>query len=202
MITSFLRGACQASAAISISTIFGWDGEDRLLQRYIAIWTLALAGFVAALYLTGLPGWVFVVLAGLALYRLQDLVFASLDDALQLTPRDNQFNVLPHGFAVQVGLVNIVQIVLIFALCLKVFAANDFDAAANHLTTPFDYLYLSWMVLLPPGSGYNASTWVGRALSMLESGVGLLVVVLALSSFLSRVGGGTPGGAAAPGGDA
>jgi hypothetical protein len=96
------------------------------------------------------------------------------------------------------AIVNIVQIVTIFAIAFLVFTSH---AAFRPAVPPsrFGHFYLSWDTLPPLGSGYAAQTVRAQALVMTESAVGVLLTVIALSRFLSNPETGDESAPAGPG---
>jgi hypothetical protein len=156
--------------------VFRSAGDSSFYGWYVLIW---LAGLLAILRLTPRSGFLAVFFAWSALYRLQDLLFGTLGDAFQF-----------HEFKgsgtskVVLAIVNIVQIVTIFAIAFLVFTPRTaFSPAAP--PSRFGHFYLSWSTLPPLGSGFMAETFRSRVLVMSESAAGIVVTVVALSRFLS-----------------
>ena len=118
--------------------------------------------------------------AWLALYRLQDLLFGTIADCFGFQPFNGEWQ-----SKVVLAIINIVQIVMIFAIAFLVFTtANAFSPPAP--SGRFGHFYLSWNTLPPLGNGFAAQTVRARLLVMIESGAGVLLTVIALSRFLSN----------------
>jgi hypothetical protein len=171
---SYLAGRVFRSARDS--SFYGW---------YVLIW---LAGLLAILRLTPRSGFLAVFFAWSALYRLQDMLFGTLGDAFQFRVFEGS-----GTSKVVLAIVNIVQIVTIFAIAFLVFTPRTaFSTAAP--PSRFGHFYLSWSTLPPLGSGFMAETFRSRVLVMSESAAGVVVSVVALSRFLSTESTAAPAG--------
>ena len=85
---------------------------------------------------------------------------------------------------VGLAIVNLAQLVVIFALAYLAFAPGT---AFRPAPPPgrFGYVYLSFSSLPALGSGFAAQTQVARVLVMIESAIGIALTVIALGRFLS-----------------
>ena len=167
------------------------DKETRFFGTYVLVW---LVGLVAILRFAPISGNVGLAFAALALYRLQDLLFGTVGDAFR-------FNRQGIGGSwrskVMLAVVNIVQIVTIFAIVFLVLTCPaDFSPVAP--AGRFGHFFLSWSTLPPLGAGFAALTTRTRVLVIIESGTGVVLIVVALSRFLSLTEGTTPAPAADP----
>ena len=162
---SYLAGRVFKSARDS--SFYGW---------YVLIW---LAGLLAILRLTPTSWFLAVFFAWLALYRLQDLLFGTIGDAFQFRTFEGS-----GTSKVVLAIVNIVQIVTIFAIAFLVFTPRTAFSPAVP-PSRFGHFYLSWSTLPPLGSGFMAETLRARVLVMSESAAGIVVTVIALGRFLS-----------------
>lgn len=218
-ISRFTLWLCKLSSSISLATLlrpttWALNWGDRV-QVYVLGWLFFLALGLAATPIGGPPS---IVVLVLALYRLQDLVFAITDDALELTCRSMAFR-FPrwrpaHGLPqapIAILLTNVFQVILIFAIlysfvdrhggmqeltasaCSAVGIASGATCRAA-MRGPFDYLYLSWTSLFTLGGGDTVSGTTSRVLVMLEVASSLLVVGTGLATFVAR--GLRPAGAA------
>lgn len=169
---------------------------NRRLQVYVLSWL----GFLICLLFFGPPLWRLFgpafgwFAAAVAIYRFQDLVFASLDNVFGLTPRGERWRERPGVSPVVIALWNIVQVIVIFALLYQIIAHHGvgvFEGPKGderRPSTPFGFLYLSWTTLFPPGSGYTAISGTARGLFMAEGASGLLIIGLTLAALVSRIG--------------
>jgi hypothetical protein len=170
---------CTASGSVSIGRTFGIAAAANQwkLHLYVSGWLLALIIIFATTPRTGALA---LALTGLAFYRLQDLLFASLSDALELG-----FQHFNWRGRLIILLVNIAEIVLIFGIANYVLSDASTTAASGS-GHRFDALFASWVNFPPLGGGSVPTTVGARALTMAETGVGFLMVVMALSAFISR----------------
>src|ERR1700733_1137849 len=102
---------CCWSHKVSVATWFDLDRNERHVHYYVLFWLIVLILILIFVPTSGWPGW---VLVGFAFYRLQDLIFSTLDNVFQLTTRSirsDKYVLTP----VVLALVNIIHIVLIFA---------------------------------------------------------------------------------------
>jgi hypothetical protein len=170
--------SAKISIAYWLSKITGRPRNSNFYGYYVLGWLAALLVILSFAPTSGNWGLAF---GSLALYRLQDLLFSTIDDALC------------HPFAgswpskVVLVIINIVQVVTIFAIAFLVFTTSHaFSPSAP--PSRFGHFYLSWSALPPLGSGFAAETMEARVLVIIESGVGILLTVIALSRFLSSPG--------------
>jgi hypothetical protein len=188
-VNSLVFGLFEASKFVSI----GFRLHDRLTKSktsrqdapnfdtwffgiYVLAWLLALIVILLWAPLGGNWGLAF---AALAIYRLQDMILGTIGDAFV-------FNTIggTGGSKVLLAVVNIFQIVVIFAIAFYVLLPNSaFMPPAP--TGRFGHLFLSWSTLPPLGGGFLAQSTRARTLVMVESAAGVLLVVIALSRFLS-----------------
>jgi hypothetical protein len=190
MVLNFLAVLiCFLSSRISVPTLIGWDSKKQgLLQAYVLGWVGVL---VVLLYLAREPGQLALILPewlilGLALYRLQDLLFSSVDDAMELTSTYRDYD---DKGRILILLVNLVEIILIFAIAYLVLVGPQAITTAmppNHHITNIDYFVQSWNTLAPFGSAAPAAIGLAPQLGMAEAVVSLLIVVIALSAFVGR----------------
>jgi hypothetical protein len=203
-INALAAGLCWLSRHVSLGSLPWLLGGDNLVKRqwllhvYVLGWLLALGVFLFVLPGDGSLGigpfqiplvW---LIPFVAFYRLQDLLFASLDDALGITGIFPKVNPLAR---VLILFVNVAQLVLIFAIAYRYILGSTLDTATGRLSAfasgpsvhiRFDYLFLSWNSLPPLGNGYQAEDLPARLLTMAETGTALLLIVMALSAFVAK----------------
>jgi hypothetical protein len=188
-----VTGLCAVSRWVSLSFIlprpFRWSGhlEENVIALHVYV--LAWFGGLLAILLCGPVngGWS-LVLVGVAFYRLQDFVMATLDQALALTGKRNWTGGSSQA-PVLIALVNIGQLVLIFAIAYQILIGDP--AIGSSFTGPplqghFGHLVLSWRCVPPLGNGYVPTTMRARVLTMIESGSALLMITITLSRFLKK----------------
>ena len=172
--------ACRLSEFISVGSwigrLTGRRPDSAFYGWYLIAW---LAGLLVALgFAPGHGNWTLAV-ACIGLYRLQDLTLGTISDAFM-------FRRFTGSWQSKVGLaiVNLAQLVVIFALAYLAFAPGT---AFRPAPPPgrFGYIYLSFSSLPALGSGFAAQTQVARVLVMIESAVGIALTVIALGRFLS-----------------
>jgi len=167
----------QVSAGYWLARLLSRRLDTNFYGWYVIGW---LAGLVVALAFGPSAGNWALVIACLALYRLQDMVFGTITDAF----RFREFTGSWQGRVV-LAILNIIQVVTIFAIVFGVFApGRAFAPVPPH--GPVGRLYLSWSSMPPLGSGFTGLTTAARGLSMLESAVGALLILIALSRFLAN----------------
>ncbi|MFI5064815.1 MAG: hypothetical protein ACHP9Z_12675 [Streptosporangiales bacterium] len=144
---------------------------------YVPAWLLVL---LLILCFAPTSGDISLALGWLALYRLQDLLLGTIGDAFALDSYTGSWQ-----SKVAVAIINIAQIVIIFAIAFLIFTTSH---AFSPPVPPsrFAHLYLSWSNLPPLGSGLIAETLRARVLVMIESASGVLLTVIALSRFLGK----------------
>lgn len=173
---------CDLSTMISAPQWFGWDENTQgYMQLYILGWFAPLALLFAVAPESVWP-WGLLVLI-LPVYRLQDLFFATLVDGLNL--RDTYAKYDATG-RILILLVNLLQIVIIFAILYRIIVGPDVSATLRDSHSQFDYFLLSWKSLPPFGNLGDIQTRWGQALGMLEAGIGIVVGGIALGAFVGR----------------
>ncbi len=160
------------------------DSREWSIQTYVLIW---LAGLSAILAFGPTTGWPRFVMLGIVLYRLQELMFATLDNALQLTKRARRPNLPAFNWPTPLllALVDIIQVVLIFAIAYLILIGQNPAAFANPPSNPFDAFFLSWISLPPLGGGATPLSTMARVLTIIEEATALLLVVIAIGRFLA-----------------
>jgi hypothetical protein len=190
-----LTPLCVVSGWVSGSTWLNLkDNKEeqgsRRLEAFVVGWLVVLC---LLLFLGPASGCLAVAFAWLGMYRLQDLVFASLDNVFGLTQRGTKWKNRSGVRPAVIALWNIVQVIVIFSLGYQNLAGGGtdvFEGPPRHPSGPsgsFGFLHLSWTTLFPPGSGYTAISTPARVLVMAESASGLLIIGLTLAALLSRI---------------
>ncbi len=151
------------------------DWQAWFYGSYVVVWFIALLLILALAPVSG--GWS-LFFVGVVLYRLQDMILGTIGDAFDF---NRAGGVWMHK--VMLAIVNIAQIVMIFAFVFLVLTPERAFAPAPPLGR-FGHFFLSWSTLPPLGSGFAAHTTRARVLVMLESAAGVLLTVIALSRFL------------------
>ena len=144
-----LSHVCRWSRLLSAATWFNLDQDERPIHYYVLFWLIALIPILSFAPTSGWPG---LVLVGLAFYRLQDLIFSTLDNAFLLTTRSSPSKKYDLTLVI-LALVNIIQIVLIFAIAYLILTGCNPKLFYNPPTSRFDEFYLSWVSLPPLGGG-------------------------------------------------
>lgn len=139
---------CWLSRKCSPATWVDVDSQQWSCQIYVLFW---LAGLSAILAFGPATGWPRFVMLGIVLYRLQELTFATLDNAFKLTKRARrpELDAYKWPTPLLLALVSIIQIVLIFAIAYLILIGRNTAAFANPPSRPFDAFFLSW-ISLPP----------------------------------------------------
>jgi hypothetical protein len=154
-----------------------WKRDSVFYGYYVLVW---LALLLVLLFLGPMSGNFGLAVGWLALYRLQDMLLGTLRDIFAPNPYDGSW-----ASKVAVVIVNIVQVVTIFAISFLVFTAGrSFHPSVR--AGRFEYFYLSWNSLPPLGSGFAAETLRARIFAIIESGTGVLLILIALSRFLGK----------------
>jgi hypothetical protein len=124
------------------------DSEQWSIQGYVLFW---LVGLSAILAFGPTIGWLRFVMLGIVLYRLQELMFATLDNAFQLTERARRKDLPACEWPTPLllALVSIIQVVLIFAIAYLILIGQNKAAFASPPASPSDAFFLSW-ISLPP----------------------------------------------------
>jgi len=182
--TGALTFVCGLSRMFSPATRFKLDSNEWRIQLYVLFWLLGLCAILAFGPTTGWPRW---FMLGIVLYRLQELMFATLDNALMLTDRARQRNRPTYKWPTPLllALVSIIQVVLIFAIAYLVLIGQNSAAFANPPSSPFDAFFLSWISLPPLGGGATPLSTMARVLTISEEATALLLVVIAIGRFLA-----------------
>lgn len=118
-------------------------------------------------------------------YRLQDLIFSTLDNVLRLTERSREIPKYTWQTPLLLALVNSVQIVLIFAIAYLLLTGQNPAAFAHPPSDPFSAFFLSWISLPPLGGGAAPLSTMARVLTITEEATGLLIIVIAIGRFLA-----------------
>lgn len=160
------------------------DSEEWSIQTYVLIWLAGLSAILAFGPTTGWPRW---FMLGIVLYRLQELMFATLDNAFKLTKRARRRDNAAYNWPTPLllSLVSIIQVVLIFAIAYLILTGQNPAAFANPPSSPFGAFFLSWISLPPLGGGANPLSTMARVLTIAEEATGLLLIVIAIGRFLA-----------------
>jgi hypothetical protein len=184
LVVPIARGICWVNWAISLTRVkvksVAIESDPTRLHGYIFAWFVAL---VAIGFLAPSHGAVALILVAIALYRLQDFLFASLDQALDLTGK-RTFSEGVWQAPVLIALINLGQLVLVFGIAYHVLL----DSSAFTPTPPsgrLGWLYLSWQSLPALGTGYLPNTSGARVLTVLESGIALVMLTITVARFLA-----------------
>lgn len=173
---------CRWSRIVSVATWFDFDKNERRVHFYVLLWLVAL---ILILFFVPTSGWLGWVLVGVAFYRLQDLIFSTLDNVFDLTKRSKRSDGYDGPTLVVLTLVNIIQIVLIFAIAYLVLTSHNPKSFSNLPRGRFSDFFLSWIVLPPLGGGASPQSTMAKILTMTEEGTGLLIIVIAIGRFLA-----------------
>ena len=173
---------CWLSRSASPATWFGWDSREAAIHYYVFGWLVPLSLILA---IGPTTGWLRFVMLGIVFYRLQELMFATLDNALMLTKRGQECRDFAWQTALMLALVDIVQIVLIFAVAYLVLTGQTRGAFSYVPTGRFGEFFLSWISLPPLGGGATPISTMARALTISEEATGLLMIVIAVGRFLA-----------------
>jgi hypothetical protein len=179
-----LMFVCFLSQKISAASICHWYERETAIHCYVLFWLVVLSLILAVGPTAGWPRFVVLVVI---FYRLQDLIFSTLDNALTLTARARRPSI--HNFSWQtpviVALVNIIQIVLIFAIAYLILTGQNPAAFALAPTSRAGEFFVSWISLPPLGGGATPLSRMARVLTISEEATGLLIIVIAVSRFLA-----------------
>ena len=150
------------------SSFYGW---------YVLGWLTLLLAVLIFIPMSGNLG---LAVGWLALYRLQDMLLGTIGDVFASQPYKGSW-----ASKVVVVIVNIAQVVIIFAIAYLVFTtSNAFSPSVP--PSRFDHFYLSWTGLFPLGGAFAAKALSAKILVMSESGAGVLLILIALSRFLGK----------------
>jgi len=176
---------CWLSGWVSPASWFNWYYRERAIHYYVFFWLAALSLILAV---GPAVGWPRFVMLGIVFYRLQELIFSTLDNALMLTGRATR-GLTRRNLAWQtpliLALVDIIQIVLIFAVAYLILTGQNPGAFSNLPTGRFGEFFLSWISLPPLGGGATPFSTIARVLTISEEATGLLIIVIAVGRFLA-----------------
>jgi hypothetical protein len=185
--TRTLAFVCGVSRKFSIAAVFKWDSRQRPMHIYVLVWLILLGAGLAVCPI--LPGWARILVLVIVFYRLQELMFATLDNALRLTKRTREpLDVYKWPTPLLLSLTSIIQIVLIFAIAYLILTGRSTAEFAHPPSTPFGAFFLSWISLPPLGGGAAPLSTMARVLTITEEATGLLLVVIAIGRFLAGPG--------------
>lgn len=83
------------------------------------------------------------------------------------------------------ALVDIIQIVLIFAVAYLILTGQNPGSFSHLPTGRFGEFFLSWISLPPLGGGATPMSTMARVLTISEEATGLLMIVIAVGRFLA-----------------
>jgi hypothetical protein len=173
---------CLVSRAISLLNVFAKKPTPPVTQLYVRLW---LVGLILCTILWPKSGAAGLILLAIAFYRLQDLLFSTLDDALGITGR---FRLAGGTTKVLIALVNIVQIVLIFTIAFSVLTTKgDWGHLPVRFGTRYSFI-ISWSSLTPFTVNTNANDSLTWVLTMVESAIAVVILLVALGRFCSLLG--------------
>lgn len=173
---------CWLSREVSPATWFKLDKWERGLHYYVFGWLVGL-GLILAFGTA--VGWPRFVMLGIVFYRLQELMFATLDNALMLTKRGQECHEFAWQTPLMLALVDIIQIVLIFAVAYLILTGQNPESFSHLPTGRFGEFFLSWISLPPLGGGATPMSTMARVLTISEEATGLLMIVIAVGRFLA-----------------
>jgi hypothetical protein len=178
---------CALSKAISALNIFTERPSRAATQGYVLFWLVVLGvytGVMAAFVPFPKSGLVRVLVLVIPFYRLQDLFFSTLDDALGITGRfESVRDDMTHK--VLITLVNIVQIVLIFTIAFSVLTTKKDWAKPPVPFGTGSCFILSWSSLTPFTVNQNAADPKTWALTIIESAIAVVILLVVLGRFLA-----------------
>lgn len=184
VITWFLTHVCSLSRKVSIAARFKWDSDQRPMHIYVLVWLVLLSIGLGICPI--IPGGLRILVLVIAFYRLQELMFATLDNALRLTDRTREkLDVYKWPTPLLLALTSIIQIVLIFAIAYLVLIGQNTKAFTSPPSNPFNAFFLSWISLPPLGGGATPLSTMAKVLTISEEATGLLLVVIAIGRFLA-----------------
>jgi hypothetical protein len=182
--TGIIRFSDRISAARVIAWLTARKRNSDFYGYYVLGWTVLLLWLLIYAPMSGNRG---LAVGSLALYRLQDMLLGTIGEAFKICLHRGSAKICEYPGStrskVAVVVINIMQVVIIFAIVYLVFTGrSDFRPAVP--PGRFGYFYLSWNSLPPLGSGFVPKTLPARIIVTIESGVGILLIVVALSRFL------------------
>jgi hypothetical protein len=160
-----------------------------LLSVYISFWLTALA-MILAFGPSG-SGWLSNLVLGITAYRLHDFFFSTIEEALNLTGRFESLRKEEYWKAPVVHvLVNVVQVILVFAIAIFILTTStDWEPLSTKV--PFGRvgaLFLSWNSVAAFGVRSDPASSRAFWLAMVESAVFAMVILIALTRFLTGAG--------------
>jgi hypothetical protein len=182
--TAALASVCWLSRTFSLATWFYWDSYEWSIQLYVLIWLAGLSAILAFGPTTGWPRW---FMLAIVFYRLQELMFATLDNALKLTKRARRPDLPAYNWPTPLllSLISIIQVVLIFAVAYLILTGPNPAAFSHQPISRSGEFFLSWISLPPLGGGATPLSRMARVLTIGEEATGLLLVVISIGRFLS-----------------
>jgi hypothetical protein len=182
--TWFLERVCSLSRTFSIAARCKWDDRQLPMHIYVLVWLILLGIGLGVCPI--FPGWARIIVLVIVFYRLQELMFATIDNSLKLTPRARgKLDVYKWPTPLLLALTSIIQVVLIFAIAYFILVGQNRAEFANPPSNPFDAFFLSWISLPPLGGGANPLSTMARVLTISEEATALLLVVIAIGRFLA-----------------
>lgn len=173
---------CWLSRVASPATWFKLDSKERAIHYYVFLWLVLLSAILAVGPAVGRPRFVMLVIV---FFRLQELTFATLDNALMLTARGQKCRDFAWQTPLMLALVDIIQIVLIFAVAYLILTGQNPGAFSQLPPGRFGEFFLSWISLPPLGGGAMPLSIMARVLTVSEEATGLLIIVIAVGRFLA-----------------
>jgi hypothetical protein len=183
--TSAVTFVCWLSRMVSPATLLKCYDRESRIHNYVLAWLVTL---VVILVFCPISGWLRIPIVVLVFYRLQDLIFSTIDNAFKLTKRGRQPPKYMWQTPLLLALVNIIQIVLIFAIAYLQLTGQNSAAFAHPPSDPFNAFFLSWISLPPLGGGATPMSTMARVLTINEEATGLLIIVIAIGRFLAAPG--------------
>jgi hypothetical protein len=183
VLTGALMSVCWLSRECSPARWFDWDSQEWTIHTYVLFWLAGLSAILVVGPTTGSPRF---AMLGIVFYRLQELMFATLDNALKLTDRARRPNpAYRWPTPLLLSLVSIIQVVLIFAVAYLILTGQNPAAFAHPPSSWFDAFFLSWISLPPLGGGATPLSTMARVLTIAEEATGLMLIVIAIGRFLA-----------------
>lgn len=182
VLTGALAFVCWLSRECSPARWFNWDSYEWSIQIYVLFWLAGLSAILVFGPTTGRPRF---VMLGIVFFRLQELMFATLDNALALTDRARrQVPAYKWPTPLLLSLISIIQVVLIFAVAYLILTGQNPAAFSHQPISRSGEFFLSWISLPPLGGGATPLSRTARVLTIAEEATGLLLVVIAIGRFL------------------
>jgi chorismate mutase len=186
-ITWVLTHVCSLSRMLSLAARCHCDSRQGRMHIYVLVWLALLCIGLAACPIILIHLWSRILVLVLVFYRLQELMFATFDNALKLSERSRKdLDVFKWPTPLLLALFSIIQTVLIFAIAYLILAGHHPAAFARPPpSSPFNAFYLSWISLPPLGGGATPLSTMARGLTIGEEATALLLVVIAIGRFLA-----------------